>query len=139
MRGKTVCFRTPCMTDSRAPAPADSRITPVGWLILGLLVTASILFFIDRQTLAILKSTLATEFGLTNADYSALLTAYMLPYTLGYLVSGQLIDRWGTRRCAVGFLFFMSLATVASPGGPLPPTTLSSLPMTNMAWLPSAG
>jgi len=52
-------------------------------------------------------------FKLSNQDYGLLITAYMVPYTLGYLVSGQLIDRWGTRRCATIFLLGMSIATVA--------------------------
>lgn len=78
-----------------------------------MLVMASVLFFIDRQTLAILKSTISSEFALNNRDYGLLLTAYMVPYTIGYLFSGQLIDRWGTRRCATLFLLGMSAATVA--------------------------
>lgn len=96
------------------PNPASvPRIPIIGWAVLLMLVMASVLFFIDRQTLAILKSTISTEFALNNQDYGLLLTAYMLPYTIGYLFSGQLIDRWGTRGCATLFLIGMSAATVA--------------------------
>ncbi len=80
--------------------------------MLFMLVMASILFFIDRKTLAILKFTISGEFGLSNQDYGWLINAYLVPYTVGYLFSGQLIDRWGTRRCAAIFLVGMSVATV---------------------------
>src|SRR5882724_2271507 len=102
----------PLIAPAREPN-APPKISLVGWGVLLMLVAASILFFIDRQTLAILKSTLSQEFKLSNQDYGLLITAYMVPYTLGYLVSGQLIDRWGTRRCATIFLLGMSIATVA--------------------------
>src|SRR4051812_44749337 len=89
------------------------RISKAGWAMLLMLVLASILFFIDRKTLAILKFTISGEFGLSNHDYGLLINAYLVPYTVGYLFSGQLIDRWGTRRCATFFLIGMSVATVA--------------------------
>lgn len=88
------------------------QISRVGWALLFMLVMASVLFFVDRKTLAILKSTISSEFGLSNQSYSLLINAYLIPYTIGYLFSGQLIDRWGTRRCAAIFLTGMSVATV---------------------------
>jgi len=97
----------------RGSTTATPPISPAGWALLLMLVAASVLFFVDRQTLAILKTTISTEFGTTNENYGTLVTAYLLPYTIGYLFSGQLIDRWGTRRCAVVFLAGMSSATVA--------------------------
>ncbi len=99
--------------DAKPKTYAPPPISAIGWAMLLMLVMASVLFFIDRQTLAILKTTLSIEFALNNKDYGLLLTVYMLPYTIGYLFSGQLIDRWGTRRCATLFLFGMAAATVA--------------------------
>lgn len=87
-------------------------ISVAGWALLFMLVMASVLFFIDRQSLAILKSTISTDLGMSNQKYSLLIMAYLMPYTAGYLFSGQIIDRWGTRRCAVLFLVGMSTATV---------------------------
>jgi len=91
---------------------ASPPISLVGWALLFMLVMASVLFFIDRQTLAILKSTISVDFALKNESYGRLIMAYLLPYTIGYLFSGQLIDRWGTRRCAAVFLLGMSAATI---------------------------
>jgi ACS family hexuronate transporter-like MFS transporter len=97
-------------TQNKTTAPPP--ISLVGWALLFMLVGASVLFFIDRQSLAILKSTISGEFGMSNENYGTLIMAYLMPYTLGYLFSGQLIDRWGTRRCAALFLIGMSSATV---------------------------
>ncbi|HEY4417479.1 MAG TPA: MFS transporter [Verrucomicrobiae bacterium] len=98
---------------NRKDIPAAPPISPAGWALLLLLVVASVLFVMDRQALAILKSTISNEFGTNNGDYGLLVTAYLMPYTIGYLFSGQLIDRWGTSRCTVIFLIGMSAATVA--------------------------
>lgn len=72
------------------------------------------LFYVDRQTLSVLKTTLQATWGLSDIDYSWLVAAFMAPYTLCYLVSGRLVDRWGTRIMMPVFLLGMSAATVAS-------------------------
>lgn len=73
---------------------------------------AGIMFYLDRQTLAVLKTTISEALGLSNADYSLLITAYMVPYTVCYLVSGRILDRWGTRHGASLFLLGMAISTL---------------------------
>ena len=92
--------------------PLRHRIPPRAWALLLLAGVAGMLFYIDRQTLSVLKTTLKTELGWTDTQYSWLVTAFMVPYTLCYLVTGQLIDRWGTRLMMPLFLGAMSFATV---------------------------
>lgn len=82
------------------------------WFLLLLTGIAGMLFYIDRQTLSVLKTTLKIEQGWTDTQYSWLVTAFMVPYTLSYLVTGQMIDRWGTRRMMPLFLGVMSIATL---------------------------
>lgn len=94
------------MSNSRHPIPARA------WLLLLIAGIAGMLFYVDRQTLSVLKTTLKAEQGWTDTQYSWLVTAFMVPYTLCYLVTGQLIDRWGTRVMMPLFLGVMSLATV---------------------------
>lgn len=84
------------------------------WALLILAGVAGMLFYIDRQTLSVLKSTLKTDQGWTDTQYSWLVTAFMVPYTLCYLVTGQMIDRWGTRLMMPLFLGAMSVATLLS-------------------------
>ncbi|MDI1249640.1 MAG: MFS transporter [Lacunisphaera sp.] len=94
------------MLKSRHPVPARA------WLLLLLAGVAGMLFYIDRQTLSVLKPTLKVEMGWSDTHYSWLVTAFMVPYTLCYLVTGQLIDRWGTRLMMPLFLGVMSVATM---------------------------
>lgn len=87
---------------------------PLGWRAWRMLLVAAgagMVFYLDRQSVAILKSTISNALGLTNADFALLITAYMVPYTACYFFSGRLIDRWGTQRGATAFLLAMGLAT----------------------------
>ncbi len=87
---------------------------PIGWRSWRMLVVAAcagMVFYLDRQSLAILKSTISEALSLSNADFALLITAYMVPYTACYLFSGRLIDQWGTRRGASLFLLGMAIAT----------------------------
>jgi ACS family hexuronate transporter-like MFS transporter len=75
---------------------------------------AGLLFYVDRQTLSVLKTTLQNEWEWTDTDYGQLVAAFMVPYTLFYLIVGRWIDRWGTRVMMPVFLVFMSIATLGS-------------------------
>jgi len=75
---------------------------------------AGMLFFLDRQTLSVLKTTLKGDLGWTDTDYGWLVTTFMVCYTLCYLFSGRWVDRWGTRRTMPVFLALMSVAMLLS-------------------------
>lgn len=92
---------------------AIARSPAVGsraWQVLVLTGCIGMLFFLDRNVLSALKSTLSAELTLGNRDYSMLLTAFMTPYIVGYFFIGRLVDRHGTRICLVMFIGGMSLA-----------------------------
>lgn len=73
---------------------------------------AGALFYLDRQTLSVLKTTLKTELSWTDVDYGWLVSTFMLSYTACYLFTGRLIDRWGTRLSMPTFVGVMSAATL---------------------------
>jgi MFS transporter, ACS family, hexuronate transporter len=79
-------------------------------LLLALLFGIGLLNYLDRQTLSILKATLKIELSLTDTHYSWLVTAFMAPYILFYVISGRLVDRFGTRRSLAAFVGVWSLA-----------------------------
>ncbi|HEU5080158.1 MAG TPA: MFS transporter [Opitutaceae bacterium] len=83
-------------------------------LLLALLFGIGLLNYLDRQTLSILKATLKTELALDDVHYSWLVTAFMGPYIVFYVVSGRLIDRFGTRAGLSAFTALWSLANIAS-------------------------
>lgn len=82
------------------------------WLILLLCGLAGMLFYIDRQTLSVLKTSLKGSLGWSDVDYGWLVDAFMGCYTIGYLFTGRWVDRWGTRRMMPLFFGLMSLSTV---------------------------
>lgn len=92
-------------------APSSSRIPRQSWAILALVFSVNLLNYFDRQTLSILKATLKIEIGLTDTHYSYIVTAFMLPYIVMYIVSGRLVDRFGSRGPMVIFIAVWSAAT----------------------------
>lgn len=84
------------------------------WLIIGLLMMLLVLNYFDRQTLSILKPIVKAELSFDDEAYSLLTFAFMLPYILMYVVSGRLIDRFGTRISMTVFAVGWSVANIAS-------------------------
>ncbi len=58
---------------------------------------ATVINYLDRQTLSVAAPVLRDQFHLSNVDYSRVLFGFMLAYTIMNGVSGPLIDRLGTR------------------------------------------
>jgi ACS family hexuronate transporter-like MFS transporter len=83
-------------------------------MLLALLFGIGLLNYLDRQTLSILKATLKLEFALTDTHYSWLVGAFMAPYIVFYVVSGRLVDRFGTRASLAAFTAVWSLANILS-------------------------
>ena len=67
------------------------------WWMISLVFWATVINYLDRQTLSVAAPVLREEFGMSNVDYSRVVFAFMLAYTVMNGVSGALIDRLGTR------------------------------------------
>ena len=72
------------------------------WLMIGLLFLATVINYIDRQTVSVLKTAISADLGLSNADYAAIQNSFLVLYAISQMVSGRLYDRIGTR---LGFIF----------------------------------
>jgi len=83
------------------------------WWIAGLLFLATVINYVDRQTLSVVAPALTAELNLSNTEYSNILTAFLLPYTIMYIFSGILADKWGTRRSLAVFMAWWSVANAA--------------------------
>jgi MFS transporter, ACS family, hexuronate transporter len=80
--------------------PADAARTRVGyyrWVICGLLFFATTVNYVDRQVIGILARDLQKIIGWTEIDYGNIVAAFNAAYALGLLISGRLIDRFGTK------------------------------------------
>jgi ACS family hexuronate transporter-like MFS transporter len=67
------------------------------WWITGLVFFGTVINYIDRQTLSSLAPRLTKELHLTNSDYGLISNAFLIPYTVMFVVSGWLIDRYGAK------------------------------------------
>lgn len=78
------------------------KVSGLRWLMIGLVFLATVINYIDRQTVSVLKTSISHDLGLTNADYAAIQNSFLAFYGLSQLLSGRLYDVIGTRR---GFIF----------------------------------
>ncbi len=81
------------------------------WLMVGLAFLATVVNYLDRQTLSVVAPVLLDHFHMNSVDYSRVVSAFLLAYTLMNGVSGALIDRVGTR---VGYALCMLWWSVSS-------------------------
>ena len=65
--------------------------------MISFVLVATIINYLDRQTLSVVAPALREEFKMSNEAYGYVLSAFMLAYTISNGVSGLLLDRLGTR------------------------------------------
>ena len=88
------------------------KIPNLRWWIATLLFLSTVINYIDRQTLAVVAPVLTKELNLSPTEYSRILSVFLGAYTLMYLGSGVLVDRWGTRRALGTFIAWWSSANI---------------------------
>src|SRR5438067_5886853 len=71
--------------------------SPLRWSMITLAFFATVINYLDRQTLSVAAPFLREEFHMSNEVYSRVVTAFLLAYTIMNGVSGPMIDRLGTR------------------------------------------
>jgi ACS family hexuronate transporter-like MFS transporter len=67
------------------------------WVMISLAFWATVINYLDRQTLSVVAPLLMDRFHMSNEVYSRVVFAFMLAYTAMNGVVGPLIDRLGTR------------------------------------------
>jgi ACS family hexuronate transporter-like MFS transporter len=82
--------------DVNRATPHD-RVALRTWAILGLLLLATMLMYMDRQALAQQKSEILGALGLTNQDYGQLEQGFGLAFAVGGIFTGFLADRLSLR------------------------------------------
>jgi ACS family hexuronate transporter-like MFS transporter len=88
------------------------RMPHLRWLIAALLLAASVINYIDRQTLSILATTIQRELQINDIAYASVVQAFLFAYMLAYLLSGRIVDRFGPRLAETGFLIWWSVANM---------------------------
>lgn len=79
--------------------------------MIGLAFLATVINYLDRQALSVSAPVLREQFHMSNVEYSRVLFAFLLAYTIMNGVSGPLIDRLGTR---LGYALCLAWWSVAA-------------------------
>jgi ACS family hexuronate transporter-like MFS transporter len=88
------------------------KIPHLRWWIVALIFFASVLNYVDRQTLSILAPTIQKDLKLTNEDYASVLNLFLIAYTVASLLSGKIVDRLGVRVSLALFVGWWSVSNV---------------------------
>jgi MFS transporter, ACS family, aldohexuronate transporter len=92
------------MTSAASPEAAragPARLRPIPnlrWIVAGMLLLATTINYVDRQTISVAAPVISAELGFTATDYSWIVFAFLLSYAVMQAVAGGLVDRIGTRR-----------------------------------------
>ncbi|RPJ84578.1 MAG: MFS transporter [Acidobacteria bacterium] len=89
---------------------AMARIGHYRWVICGLLFFATTVNYVDRQVIGILQKDLQEIIGWSPIDYANIVAAFNAAYALGLLISGRLIDRFGTK---IGYAIALTVWSLA--------------------------
>ena len=67
------------------------------WLVLAFAFSATVINYLDRQTLSVLAPVLLVQYQISAVSYARIVSAFMLAYTISNGLSGRLLDRLGSR------------------------------------------
>ncbi len=90
------------MTEAQAESVGNYR-----WTICGLLFLATTVNYVDRNSLSVLKTTLQSALGWSEADYGWIAFAFTAAYAIFPVLAGRMIDRLGVKRgFAIGVILW---------------------------------
>jgi ACS family hexuronate transporter-like MFS transporter len=90
------------------------RVSKFRWAILAMLFAATVLNYVDRQTLSILASQVQKDLGIDDAGYARIVQYFLIAYALSYLGAGWVTDKLGAKLTLALFLGWWSLANMAT-------------------------
>lgn len=76
---------------------AKGKIKNYRWIIVALLFIGTVINYLDRQIIGLLKPTLELEFNWTETDFGTIMSAFSFAYAIGLLLAGRFIDKVGTK------------------------------------------
>jgi len=86
------------------------------WMIVALLFAATVINYIDRQMIGVLKPTLMEDLSWSERDFAGVIIWFQIAYAIGYIGFGKFVDMVGARvGYAVAFVIWQ-LAHIAHGG-----------------------
>jgi ACS family hexuronate transporter-like MFS transporter len=87
------------------------KVSGLRWVMVGLIFLATVINYVDRQTVSVLKKSISDDLGLSNPEYAAIQNAFLVAYAVSQMLSGRLYDLVGTR---VGFTISIVVWSIAA-------------------------
>ncbi|WP_228000078.1 MFS transporter [Nocardia australiensis] len=85
------------------------------WLTITIILGLVVVNYIDRSAISFAVTDLREEFGITPGQYGFISSAFSVGYMLFALLSGPLVDRFGSRRVLIVGMFIWAAATALTP------------------------
>jgi MFS family permease len=86
------------------------RIPNLRWWIAGMLAVATALNYLGRQSFPVVVRVVQRDIPISDREYSALQSAFLLAYSLMYAGGGRMVDRLGTRTGYTIIIIWWSVA-----------------------------
>ncbi len=100
------------MRSSGFQPPSSEPYRRFAWLVVGLVFAGSIVNYVDRAALGVVKPQICAELGISNTGYGLAINAFLLAYMVLYVVGGRMADRFGYQRMFVLSIVFWSVANM---------------------------
>jgi MFS transporter, ACS family, hexuronate transporter len=86
---------------------------PVRWQIAWCLCLVTTINYIDRAALSFAAPVMLPELGISNTQYGLIASGFFWAYALGQVLSGRVVDLYGTKRTFSGAVVIWNLASAA--------------------------
>src|SRR6516225_1657024 len=97
----------------RSNAHQRRQQNKIGRLVILLLFAGSVLNYMDRSLLSVVMPQVRRELSLTNTDFGLVVNAFLIVYTIFYILGGRIADLVGCRTTFAVTLTFWSIAGMA--------------------------
>lgn len=89
----------------------DEKIGSYRWTIVTMLFFATTVSYLDRQVISLLKPILEKAFNWSETDYSSIVIAFQIAYSIGFVGVGRIIDKLGTK---IGYALSLTIWSLVS-------------------------
>lgn len=83
---------------STSSVAVELPVRRIRWLVVAFIFLATVINYLDRQTLSVIAPVIRHDLGFGDLEYSRIVGVFLLAYTIMNGISGPMIDRMGTRK-----------------------------------------